>query len=202
MRDAALQEIERCLRLPGMSGIKIHVGNNGITFRDAAHLARLQGAFALAQKQRVPILIHMRPRGGANYGAQDVPAFLDQVVSAAPDVEIVVAHLGTSGPGYGSQTDEIMAAFAAAAQRNDARMRNIYFDVATNVTEETSAEEAALVASRLRAVGMSRVVYGSDLTPPGGSVRAGWEIFRSKVPLAAEEFQQIISNRRRFIGER
>src|SRR5688572_19259166 len=43
LRDAALQEIERCLRLPGMTGIKIHVGNNGISFRDDAHLQRLQG---------------------------------------------------------------------------------------------------------------------------------------------------------------
>jgi predicted TIM-barrel fold metal-dependent hydrolase len=199
LRDAALQEIERCLRLPGMTGIKIHVGNNGISFRDNAHLQRLQGVFALAQKQRSPILIHMRPRGGANYGGGDVQTFLDRVVSVAPNVEVVVAHLGTSGPGYGEQTDEIMAAFGAAAQRNDARLRNVYFEVASNVTEETTTEEAALIASRLRAVGIDRILYGSDLSASGGSIRSGWEIFKGKVPLTPEELQRIAKHRTRFV---
>jgi predicted TIM-barrel fold metal-dependent hydrolase len=91
-----------------------------------------------------------------------------------------------------------MAVFGAAAGRKDPRMRNIYFDVATDVTAETTTEEAALVARRIRQVGASRVLYGSDLSPPGGSIRSGWEIFRNRVPLTAAEFGTIASNLTRF----
>jgi len=42
------------------------------------------------------------------------------------------------------------------------------------------------------------VLYGSDLNPPGGSIRQGWEIFRTKVPLTQAELQQIANNRTRF----
>ena len=198
LRPVALQELERCLGLPGMIGVKLHLGNAGISLRDPAHLARMQEVFALAQRLRAPVLVHMRARGGSNYGAEDAHIFLDKVVPTAPDIEIVVAHFGASGPGYPAQNDEVMAVFAAAAERKDPRMRNLYFDVATNVTDEITPADAALVAQRIRQVGPGRVLYGSDLSPPGGSIRRGWEVFRAKVPLTAAELQQIANNRTRF----
>lgn len=198
LRPAALEELERCLSLPGMVGIKQHFGNAGVSLRNPEHLARMQQVFALAERHRAPVLVHMRARGGSNYGAEDARLFLERVVPSAPDVEIVVAHLGVSGPGYGAQGDEVMAVFAAAAERHDPRMRNLYFDVATNVTAETSPDEAALIARRIRQVGPRRVLYGSDLSPPGGSIRAGWDIFRTRLPLTPAEIATIAGNLTRF----
>ena len=197
-RTAALVELERCLGLPGMKGIKLHLGNSGVSLRNDEHLARTQDVFALAQRMRVPVLVHMRARGGANYGGEDARLFLEKVVPVARDVEIVVAHFGTSGPGYSEQTTEVMEVFAAAADRKDPRMENIYFDVATIIAEDTTEADAATAARLIRRVGIGRVLYGSDLTPPGGSVAKGWEIFRSKVPLLDAEFQQIMNNETRF----
>jgi predicted TIM-barrel fold metal-dependent hydrolase len=198
LRPASLEELERCLGLPGMTGIKIHLGNAGITLRDPAHLARIQQLFVIAQRRRAPVLIHMRARGGTDYGAEDAQIFLDEVVPQAPGVEIVIAHLGATSPGYPPQNDEVMAVFAAAAERNDPRMANLYFDVSANVTDEIAPTDAALIAQRVRQIGPSRVLYGSDLSPPGGSIRRGWEIFRTRVPLTAAELQEIASNRARF----
>ena len=197
MRAAALQELERCLALPGMVGIKQHMGNGGVTLRDTSHLRRMQGVFRLAQRLGRPVLVHMRARGGANYGGEDARLFLSQVVPVAPDIEIVVAHLGYSGPGY-PDADSVMAAFGEAGERNDPTMRNVYFDVATNVTEESTPANLALVARRIRQVGARRVVYGSDLSPPGGSIRSGWEIFRDRVPLSPDELRTIAENVLRF----
>ena|SRR5690349_18620163 len=194
LREAALAELERCLRLPGMAGIKQHFGNGGVSLRNPAHLARMKQVFALAARMRVPVLVHMRARGGQNYGAEDARIFLENLVPAAPNVPIVVAHLGGSGPGYDLQADEIMAVFADAAERKDPRMANVYFDVATIVAEDTTAEEAALVAKRLRQVGAQRILYGSDLSPPGGSIGAGWDIFRTKTRLDKHELEQIAAN--------
>jgi predicted TIM-barrel fold metal-dependent hydrolase len=199
LRDAALAELDRCLDLPGMRGIKLHFGNAGISVRDSAHAARLVQVFTLAERRRAPVLAHMRARGGLNYGGEDARLFLDRLVAVAPSIEIVVAHLGYSGPGY-PDADSVMAVFGDAAQRGDARMRNVYFDVATDVTEETTPANAALVARRIRQIGPSHVLYGSDLSPPGGSIRSGWTIFRDRVPLTAGELRTIAGNVTRFVN--
>ncbi len=198
LRPAALVELERCLALPGMKGVKLHFGNAGISLRDSAQAVRVREVFSLAERLRAPILVHMRARGASAYGAEDARLFLDKVIPAAPSIEIVVAHFGGSGPGYSGQTDEVMSVFGAAVERKDSRMRNVYFDVATIVANETTAEEAALVARRVRQVGASRVLYGSDLSPPGGSIRSGWQIFRRRVPLSDAEFRTIAGNVTRF----
>jgi predicted TIM-barrel fold metal-dependent hydrolase len=140
----------------------------------------------------------MRARGGTNYGAEDARIFLDQVVPRAPGIEVVVAHLGASSPGYPAQNDEVMAVFAAAAERGDPRMRNLYIDVAANITDDIAPADAALAARRIRQIGPGRVLYGSDLSAAGGSIARGWEIFRTKIPLTAAELQQIANNRTRF----
>ena len=120
--------------------------------------------------------------------------FLDKLVAVAPSIEVVVAHLGASGPGYSAQNDSVMAEFGAAAERGDPLMRNVYFDVASNVTEETTPQEAALVARRIRQVGPMHVLYGSDTSAPGGSIKAGWEIFRRRVPLTDTGKNWAVSN--------
>lgn len=91
-----------------------------------------------------------------------------------------------------------MAVFGAAVERKDPRMDHLYFDVSSNVTDEITPADAALVVQRIRQVGPRRILYGSDLSAPGGSIGKGWEIFRTKLPLTAAELQQIMSNRTRF----
>ncbi|HJQ38572.1 MAG TPA: amidohydrolase family protein [Thermoanaerobaculia bacterium] len=193
LRPAALQELERCLALRGMRGIKLHLGNGGVSLRNPEHLARMKEVFTLAQRLRAPVLVHMRARGGANYGAEDARIFLESIVPVARDIEIVVAHFGGSGPGYPPQADEVMAVFA------EARVPNLYFDVATIVTAESTPADGALVAQRIRQIGPNRILYGSDLNPPGGSIAKGWEIFRTHVPLTDAELQRIMNNEPRFI---
>lgn len=199
LRAAARSELERCLALPGMKGIKLHLGNSGISLRNPEHLATVQQVFTLAARLHAPVLVHMRARGGANYGAEDAQIFLDKIVPIAPEIEIVIAHFGGAGPGYPAQADEVMSVFATAADRHDPRLRNLYFDVATIVADETTPAEAALVAQRIRQIGPKRTLYGSDLTPPGGTVKRGWEIFRTKVPLTDREFRQIAHNETKFV---
>jgi len=199
LRPVALAELQRCLALPGMKGIKLHFGNSGVSLRDPAQAARMTVVFRFAEQMHAPVLVHMRARGGANYGAEDARLFLDKLVTVAPSIEIVVAHMGGSGPGYPPQADSVMSVFGDAADRKDPRMRNIYFDVATVVTAEAAPEELALVAKRIRQIGAGRILYGSDLSPPGGSIRAGWQIFRSRVPLTVEEFRTIENNVTRYV---
>jgi predicted TIM-barrel fold metal-dependent hydrolase len=173
LRPAALAELERCLGLAGMRGVKLHFGNGGVTLRDPAHAARLVQVFALAERRGSPVLVHMRARGGQNFGAEDARLFLDRLVAAAPSIEVVVAHFGGAGPGYPAQADSVMAVFGAAAERGDPRMRGVHFDVATAVTGETSPETAALVARRVRQVGPAACCTGPTSPRPGGPCGPG-----------------------------
>ena len=198
LREAALDELRRCLKLPGMVGIKQHWGNSGVSLRNPAHLARMQQVFALAERMHVPVLVHMRARGGVDYGAEDARIFVDELMPQAPDVDVIVAHMGGGGD-YPDQVDEVMAAFGQAFERHDPRVAKLYFDVAGVVTESATAAQAALIAKRIREVGPSHILYGSDTSPPGGTIRAGWEIFRSKVPLTPAELQTIMTNRLPFV---
>lgn len=199
LRDAAIAELDRCLSLPGMSGIKLHFGNGGISLRNSDHLGRVQRVFALAERRRVPVLVHMRARGGTDYGAEDARLFLEKVVPMAPSVEVIVAHLGATSPGYVSQNDEVMAVLAEAVRRKDPSIRNLYVDPSANVTADITPADAALVARRMREFGLRRILYGSDLSAPGGSIAAGWEIFRTKLPLTEAELRTIAGNRPRFL---
>src|SRR6185436_11824213 len=99
-----------------------------------------------------------------------------------------IAHLGGAGPGYPPHADEAMAVFAKAVAASDPRTRNLYFDVTTNVTAQTTAENAALIVSRIRQVGVRRVLFGADLATglPGGNPqpREAWAAFRERLPLS------------------
>ena len=199
LREAALAELERCLALPGMVGIKLHFGNAGISLRNPAHADRMAEVFALGNRLRAPILSHLRARGGVDFGAPDASLFLDRLAARAPDVDLIVAHLGASSPGYPDQNDQVMAVFGEAAERRDPRMRRVYFDAAANVTAGFTPADGALVARRIRQIGAGKFVYGSDLSPPGGSIRSGWDIFRAKVPLTPAEMQAIAGNLLPFV---
>jgi predicted TIM-barrel fold metal-dependent hydrolase len=199
-REEALAEIERCLSLSGMVGLKLHLGNSGVSLRNPAHAARIGEVFALLERLEAPALLHMRARGGANFGAEDAQIFLDRVVPQAPSIEIIVAHFGASSPGYPDQNDEVMAVFGEAAERGDARMRNLYFDLTANVTPETTPADAALIVRRIRQVGPRRVLFGSDMISPSSrSLAEEWALYRTKLPLTEAELRTIATNRTGFV---
>ena len=199
LRPEALGEIERCLKLPGMRGLKLHLGNSGVSLRDPVHAARIGDAVSVAERLRAPVLVHMRARGGANYGAEDARLFLEKVTPRAPRTEIIVAHLGASGPGFTDQHEEVLAVFAAAAERRDPRMRNVYFDMSGILTPKSTAEEGARVARSIRRLGAGRFLYGSDRLAAGSpTIGADWALYTTLLNLTEGERRTIANNRLRF----
>jgi predicted TIM-barrel fold metal-dependent hydrolase len=203
LKDYALQELKRCAGgvqggAPGMArGIKLHFGNSDVQLDDPVHVARLREVFAAANAAKLAIVVHMRASisKGRSYGARQANIFIEQLLPAAPDVAVQVAHFAGSGPGYEDPpAREAMAALAAAVARRDPRTRNLWFDVASIVDRDISPALARLVADTIRQVGPGRVLYGTD-SAQGGNLRPreSWEAFR-KLPLTDEEFAQIARN--------
>jgi predicted TIM-barrel fold metal-dependent hydrolase len=198
LKDYAIDEIERCAGRPGLKhGIKLHFGNSDVQLDQPAHVKRLAEMFAAANRAGMAILVHLRANIGNQrpYGAAEARAFLDQVLPAAPDVPVQVAHLAGTGPGFEDPpAREVLATLAAAMERGLPATRQLWFDVASIAQDDTTPEAAALLARRLRQIGMARVLYGTD-SAQGENLRprAAWAAFR-KLPLTEAEFRQVAGN--------
>jgi hypothetical protein len=129
------------------------------------------------------------------YGARQARIFLDQLLTLAADIPVQIAHLAGTGPGYEDPpADSAMAVLAAAVEQREPQTRRLWFDVTTVVNREISPENAALVARRIRQVGVKRILYGSDAAV-GENLRPreGWAAFR-RLPLTEQEFRTIAAN--------
>jgi predicted TIM-barrel fold metal-dependent hydrolase len=199
LEQYALDELARCARDPKLRhGIKLHFGNSDVQLENPAHIEQLRRVFRAAnEQQRMAIGVHLRASISRKrpYGPVQARVFLEQLLPAAPDIPVQVAHLAGTGPGYEDPpADSVMAVLAEAVEKRDPRTRLLWFDVTTVVDRNISAATAALVARRIRQVGVDRIVYGSDAAV-GDNLRPreGWAAFR-RLPLTEREFERIARN--------
>jgi uncharacterized protein len=197
LKDYALGELGRCAKDPHLRhGLKLHFGNSAIDYHNSEHVARVRAVFRAANDHRMAIVVHMRASISRKipYGRDEAQIFLNEFVAAAPEVPIQIAHLAGAGRYADPPVDRALSVFVEAIEKGDSRMRRLYFDVATVAPFDTSADEANLIASRIRQLGPHRILYGSD-APARGNLppREGWAAFR-RLPLTDAEFQIIAAN--------
>ena len=198
LKEYALDELARCAGNPNLRhGIKLHFGNSDVQLDNPAHVEQLRRVFRAANEHRMAIVVHLRASISRQrpYGAAQARVFLEHLLPLVPDIPVQVAHLAGSGPGYDdSPADSAMAVLAEAVEQVDPRTGQLWFDVATVVNLNISPANAALVARRIRQVGVERILYGSDAAV-GDNLRPrqGWAAFR-RLPLMEDEFARIASN--------
>ena len=95
---------------------------------------------------------------------------------------------------FEQSTQQALAVYADAIARHDPRVRNLYFDACISA----NAAEAPLLAQRIREIGTSRILYGSD-APVKGNFPADALARWHKIPLTAEEFRSIETNLAPFL---
>ena len=198
LEEYALEELARCARDPNLRhGIKLHFGNSDVQLDSAEHVARLRRVFRAANDNRMAIVVHMRASISRRrpYGAAQARVFLDQLLPLAAAVPVQVAHLAGTGPGYNDPpSDSALAVLAEAVARRDPRTNRLWFDVATVVDPGISPPTAALVARRIRQIGVDRILYGSDAASgTNPRPRESWAAFR-RLPLTGDELAGIASN--------
>jgi predicted TIM-barrel fold metal-dependent hydrolase len=141
------------------------------------------------------IVVHIRASIDLHrrYGADAARVFLTELLPAAPDVPVQIAHLAGGG-GYDAATDSALSVFTDAITRHDPRMKNVWFDATAVVRPGMSSDELQQIAARIRQLGVERVLYGSDAAAsPLAYPRAGWEAFR-RLPLTKAELSVIANN--------
>jgi uncharacterized protein len=197
LREYALEELARCGKDRRLrAGLKLHFGNSVVDYHNARHVERLRHVFRAANAYRMPIVVHMRAsiRRKMAYGRDEARIFLNDIMSAAPDVPVQIAHLGGAGGYADPLVDEAVTVFVEAIGNGDSRTKHLYFDVTTVVLRNTPAYQAQLIATRIRQLGIQRILYGSDAAtgsnlPP----QEGWAAFR-RLPLSEDEFRRVAGN--------
>ena len=187
--DAAAAVMRQCTSDKRFKGVKLHFATSRVELLNADHLRRTREVFAAANRARLPIVVHLRQ--GDDYGAAQARVFVEQVLTAAPDIPVTVAHLW----GGGAFSADALDVYAAAVAAREPATRRLYFDVTDAALVASTPELAQVVADRIRQIGLDRILYGSDAAfsnhpDPGGS----WAAFRKGIPLSADEFEKIAHN--------
>ena len=193
-KDYALDEIARCARDPNLrSGLKLHFGNSDVDLHDSRQLAQLKRVFGAANRSRMAIVVHMHASVNKNrpYGRAEAEIFLNELLPMTPDIPVQIAHFAGAGA-YDDSTDHAVAVFADAISRHDPRTERLYIDVSLNA-RALAPDRRRLIVSRIRQIGVDRLLFGSDAPFPGNGPREYWKAFRT-LPLSQPEFQAIASN--------
>jgi predicted TIM-barrel fold metal-dependent hydrolase len=199
LREYARAELERCSSDSNLRhGLKLHFANSGVDLRNAEHIQRLRELFRAANDRRMPIVAHVwtgDDQVGKPFDEAEARTFLNEVLPAAPDIPIQIAHLGGSGPRLDPGTKRAMLALANAVAASDPRTRRLYFDITTNVVQRSPTENAEFMAALVRRIGVERILYGSDLGINGNAPAAeGWKALQEKIPLNEAELRAIATN--------
>ncbi|MEO6255917.1 MAG: amidohydrolase family protein [Sphingomicrobium sp.] len=188
LRSYAVAELERCAASGHFRGLKLHFGNSDVDLRKPDHMAAIARLFAAANRLHMAIVVHLWTSPEFDQSGDVHARLFLNALSSAPDVPLQIAHLA----GGGRSSLLALEAFAAAFEAHDPRTRHLYFDVATSADKETAANLAKDVAL-MRRIGLDRILYGSDLSPPNPPPLAGWAGFH-RMPLTDSEFRRIAAN--------
>src|SRR5215218_4049760 len=198
LKDYALEELARCSKIPSLSrGIKMHFGNSDVQLENPAHIEKLKAVFRAANANRMSMVIHMRASIslGRPYGPEQARAFLEQLMPLAINITVQIAHLAGSGPGYNDpKADSVLEVLAAAVAKHNSNTRNLWFDLTTTAHPTNPPERSALLAKRIRQIGVRRIIYGTDAALSGNlEPRSSWAEF-FKIGLTEKELKTIAKN--------
>ena len=124
LADYALDELDRCKASGRFTGVKLHFGTSEVDLRNPDHVKKVRAVVQAANRSRMPIVVHVR--ADANYGRIEAEIMLNDVIAAAPDVPLQIAHL-CGGEQY---SDAALRVYADAVAKGDPRTTNLYFDLA------------------------------------------------------------------------
>lgn len=196
LKPYALDELARCAGDPQLRhGLKLHFGNSDVDLDNPGNVAQVRRVFEAANRHGMALVVHLRTSLdlGRRYGADAARVLLNELLSAAPDVPVQIAHLAGAG-GYDATTDSALSVLADAIAAGDPRMKNVWLDATVVVRSGMSPAQLERIAGRIRQLGVGRVLYGSDAAvSPLAYPRAGWEAFR-RLPLTPAELGVIAGN--------
>ncbi|MGH9385819.1 MAG: amidohydrolase family protein [Vicinamibacterales bacterium] len=193
VKDYALGELARCAKNPNLArGLKLHFGNSFVEYHNPQHIEQVKRVFRAANGYGMAIVVHMRANTSQKMGREEALVFLNELLPAAPDVPVQIAHMAGAGGVEPEIFGDVLEVFVDAIAKNDPRTKNLWFDV-TSVTAGLTPATAKPIVERVRQLGMRRMLFGSDAPTLNNLPKITWAAFR-KLPLTDEEFRTIETN--------
>ena len=196
LKDYALEELARCARDPHLRrGLKLHFGNSVVDYHNPEHIQQVRRVFRAANDARMAIVVHMHASVTQKlpYGRDEALIFLRDILPAAPDVVVQVAHLAGSGPAQDEGAQQALEVLADAVAKHDPATRLLYFDV-TALNTGIRPEDASRWVTSIRKIGVDRILFGSDATTPSFTPAVAWAGLQKLLPLTDAEFLTIANN--------
>lgn len=179
-KDYALAELERCSKNNAFTGVKLHFGTSPVDLDNPEHVAKTCRVFEAANRLGLPLLVHTS--GSPRWGEEQAERFLHELVAAAPDVQVVVAHLW----GGAFYNEPALGVFADAISSGNPAARNLYFEASSVYGDDDMRQT---LVRRMRQIGLHRIYFGSDAPP-----EQSWRYFRREMPLTKDELQKFATN--------
>jgi len=210
LKDYALTELERCAKNPiTRRGIKMHFGNSDVQMENPEQIEKLKAVFRVANAHRMSMVIHMRASISKErpYGPEQARAFLENLLPLATNITVQIAHLGSAGPGYDDPKidafmDAMIEGLNPSIQNPKPKIQNrenLWFDITTVAHPGNPPERSAMVAKRIRQIGVNRILYGTDAAL-GDNLRPreSWAEL-SKIGLTKNEIKTIAKNKAPYL---
>jgi uncharacterized protein len=165
LQDFAIDEIRHWKGSQQLVGLKLHFTASAVHINNSRHRRQVAAVLAAAAAGRLPIVIHI---GGGQFGAADAELFIRDVLPAAGESWVQIAHAGGGLPQQGGNNLGVLRTFADHIVHDDPATRHALFDVSYVPAPDDTPQAAAAVAQQMRRIGIKRFLFGSDfnvLTP-------------------------------------
>ncbi len=91
LAEYALAEFDRCASDSRFRGLKLHFGMSVVDLKNPEHVEKVRRVFEAANRRRLAILVHVR--ADPTFGREYAEILLSQLLPAAPDIPVQIAHL-------------------------------------------------------------------------------------------------------------
>ena len=192
IRPTALPEIARWRGNPAVAGIKLHLTASGVDLRRERNVVALSAVFRAAAEARLAIVIHLRTQR-MDYGVPDIRRFVEDVLPAAGNTPVQIAHAGGWG-GIDVATLSALGAFADAVETNPRPFRQVWFDLAGVWTDKSSSADKQALVALIRRIGLEHFLPASDWPYNGDNLADYYNRVYPELPLTQREWAIIRSN--------
>lgn len=186
--DSALAEIDRCLALPGMVGIKLHLEGSQIDLTDDMHVQKLNAVFDRIAALDAPVTMHVSepnelPLSGRSFGN------LAAILNAHPTVRVAFAHCA-------GHADDAAIELWLRLHHSGYNPETSFVDVSACLAFHADAPLAQrdLMVWRFRKWGIDHVLFGSDYFAYGGETPQETLDLLTQYPFTQQELDTILNN--------
>lgn len=185
--EKALGEIDRCLDLAGMAGVKLQASDMDLANDEQA--GALNKVLDKSQDLDIPVLLHLA--GVPLDRAAMLNAY--RMIGGHPNLRLVLAHC----TGFSSAEIEAFLIPALHLPQPFFSLKNLFVDVSNclNIYEDAPLSQRELIVFNLRQWGLRNVLFGSDYLMVA-HVETPKEALETlvKYPFTQEELDIILNN--------